>query len=338
MGSSQLNIAIAGAGVMGLCAAHVLRKNNYTTIYDPAGFPAANASAMAGGMLAPYAEIEHLPAEFTEAALAGINFWEKIPGAQFKKSGTLLIAHAEDTYMLERFAQKLPGTAKTNIAALEPQLEKFGSGIFLPEEAHINPTSALDALTDERERMLTQPCYIEKAKDAFDWVVDCRGIAAEDPGIRGVKGEIITVRNPEFSLSRPVRLMHPRYPLYIIPRGNHAFVIGATVIESAGETVALKSAMELLSAAYSLHSSFGEAEIVGISAGVRPAYSDNLPRITVEGNIIRCNGLFRHGYLLAPVMAACVADYIAGTDNEFSHLFMRTHDHHQRAEKKRKRA
>ncbi len=341
MGTSQLNIAVAGAGIMGLSVAHALRSKHEITLYDPKGFPADNASAMAGGMLAPYAEIDHLPESHIPAALEGIKFWEAIPASGFQRGGSLIIAHSEDTYILDRFAQKLttklPETKKTEIKKLELQLEKFGTGIFLKDEAHINPVLALQSLIDERERMVAQPLYIERAKGQFDFVIDCRGADAEDTDLRGIKGESIIVRNPEFTLSRPVRLMHPRYPLYIVPHGNHEFMIGATVIESHDETVTLKSAMELLSAAYSLHPSFGESEIVEIRAGVRPAYADNLPRITVEGNVIRCNGLFRHGYLLAPVMAQIVADHIAGKENEFSHLFTRTHEHNDQRPEKTKR-
>ena len=324
---------------MGLSVAHILRSAHEITVYDPKGFPAANASAMAGGMLAPYAEIDHLPEEFIPAALEGIKFWESIPNTGFQLSGSLIIAHAEDTYILERFAQKLPKQNNANIAALEPGLKKFEHGLFLPNEAHINPALALNALIDPKERMVAQPLYLDRAKDQFDFVIDCRGIEAADKNLRGVKGETIIVRNKEFRLNRPVRLMHPRYPLYIVPRPNNEFMIGATVIESNDETVTLKSAMELLSAAYSLHPSFAESEIVEVRAGVRPAYPDNLPRITVDGNIIRCNGLFRHGYLLAPAIAQCVADHITGKTNKFSPLFTGSHEHHdQRTEKSRKRA
>ena len=116
-------------------------------------------------------------------------------------------------------------------------------------------------------------------------------------------------------------------------------MIGATVIESAPDTeedesTSLKSAMELMSAAYALHPSFGEADILDIKAGIRPSYPDNLPRITINKNRISCNGLFRHGYLLSPVMAQCVADHLAGRDNQFTSLFIKdTHDenHNQRA-------
>jgi glycine oxidase len=114
-------------------------------------------------------------------------------------------------------------------------------------------------------------------------------------------------------------------------------MIGATLIESADNAITVKSALELLSAAFSLHPSFAESEILDIRAGIRPAYPDNLPRITIEDNIIRCNGLFRHGFLLAPVMAACVADFIAGKQNNFISLFRSENDdhHHQRPAQKR---
>ena len=57
-------------------------------------------------------------------------------------------------------------------------------------------------------------------------------------------------------------------------------MIGATMIESAERgAVTVRSAIEMLSAAYALHPAFGEAEIVEMSADVRPAFPDNEPRI-----------------------------------------------------------
>ena len=51
-------------------------------------------------------------------------------------------------------------------------------------------------------------------------VIDCRGLSARDeqPGLRGVKGEMILIETAEVQLARPVRLIHPRWPLYVIPR------------------------------------------------------------------------------------------------------------------------
>jgi glycine oxidase len=114
-------------------------------------------------------------------------------------------------------------------------------------------------------------------------------------------------------------------------------MIGATQIESADTHVTLRSGLELMSALYSIHKSFAEAQIISLQAGIRPAYPDNLPRIRMDKNIIACNGLFRHGYLLGPIMAECVADHIEGRHNKFISLFKgEPHDdtYHQRPEKK----
>jgi len=53
-----------------------------------------------------------------------------------------------------------------------------------------------------------------------------------------------------------------------------------------------------------------EAEIVELGAGVRPAFADNVPKIVVRGRILHVNGMYRHGFLLAPVLAELVAGYL----------------------------
>ena len=136
------------------------------------------------------------------------------------------------------------------------------------------------------------------------------------PTLRGVRGERIVVRAPEIAIERPVRLLHPRFPLYLVPWGEddtgaNQFMIGATSIEREDDgPVTLRSALELLSAAYVLDPAFGEAEILSLGAGVRPAFPDNRPRIIESSGYIYVNGLYRHGFLLAPVMAEQVAHYL----------------------------
>ena len=98
-----------------------------------------------------------------------------------------------------------------------------------------------------------------------------------------------------------------------MPWGNGGFVIGATVIESEDTgPVTLRSALELLGAAYALHPAFGEAQVFDMGAGVRPAFPDNVPRAFVrcERRLIFVNGAYRHGFLLAPVLAEAVAGFL----------------------------
>ena len=115
-------------------------------------------------------------------------------------------------------------------------------------------------------------------------MIDCRGLAARDKQteLRGVKGELILIETAEVELKRPVRLIHPRFPLYVIPRGDDRFMLGATSIEAEDRGVSVRSALELLSAAYAVHPAFGEARILEFGSGLRPAFPDNLPRIAVN--------------------------------------------------------
>jgi glycine oxidase len=137
-------------------------------------------------------------------------------------------------------------------------------------------------------------------------VLDCRGLGAKPqwPGLRGVRGEIITLHAPNVTLSRPTRLIHPRYPIYIAPKQDGYFLVGATEIESEDTSpMSVRSALELLSAAYTVDSGFGEARIVELVAQCRPTLPDNRPAVRRLGSrCLQVNGLYRHGYLIAPAM------------------------------------
>ena len=335
-------IAIIGAGILGLSTAYKATQEKLSiTIFEKQPFPPKNASAIAGGMLAPFSEIETLPDNFIEAGLKSIDTWIKILGKDHVQiTGNLLLAHQEDQYMLERFAEHLPDSNndwkwvdENHIRKLEPSINThFKHGLHLPRETHIDVQTTLSHLEKNIRKhggeIIQKDVEPENLANQFDWVIDCRGYDKNiDPDLRGIKGEIITLQNPEFSLNRSIRLMHPRYPLYIIPRPNNVFVIGASTIENADEKdglVFLRSAMELMSAAYSLHPSFGEAKVLNMTSAIRPAYPDHLPRIIINKpkRLIRCNGLFRHGYLLSPIMAESVAHYLkTGKKNKDFALF-----------------
>ena len=154
---------------------------------------------------------------------------------------------------------------------------------------------------------------IEKIKTESNYLIDCTGMSAQGvlKDLRGVRGEMAVIRSTEINLSRPVRLLHLRFPLYVVPWGDERYMLGATVIERAdGGPVTLRSALDLLAMAYALHPAFGEAEILELGSGIRPAFPDNTPKILLRGKEIYINGLFRHGFLLAPVLAELVSHYI----------------------------
>src|SRR5690606_3183359 len=202
---------------------------------------------------------------------------------------------------------------------LEPELAgRFSRGLHFGTEAHLNPRAALLALRDRREQ---RGIRIETEGARTGMSVDARGLAARAalPDLRGVRGEMLVLRCPEATLPRTVRLLHPRIPLYVVPRGDGVYMIGATMLETGGKyRVTARSAVEMLSAAYALHPGFAEAEILELGSDARPAFPDNLPRLRRRGGTLYANGLYRHGYLLAPAVARMAADYLVeGRKPEF---------------------
>ena len=142
--------------------------------------------------------------------------------------------------------------------------------------------------------------------DACHPVVDCTGISARAAlrDLRAVRGEMLELHAPDVALTRSIRLLHPRFPVYIVPRGAGRYMVGATMIESddAGGITA-RAVMELLSAAYTVHPGFAEGEVITTAAGLRPSFPNNLPAIRHVGDVIHVNGMYRHGFLMAPALA-----------------------------------
>jgi glycine oxidase len=314
-------IIVIGAGVAGLTSALELAERGLgvEVVERGRGLGEGSCSWMAGGMLAPWCERATTEPEVAAWGAPSIAWWaERFP--ETVRKGSLVVAQPRDLPDLTRFAQRterFDWLDADRIAELEPDLGgRFRRALFFPEEAHLDPRRALAALARRlQDRGVAIRFGVEMApQDApADIVVDCRGLAARDalPDLRGVRGEMVVVRSPDVSLQRPVRLLHPRIPLYIVPRGNGLFMIGATMIESERRgPVSVRSAVELLNAAYALHPAFGEAEIVELGADLRPAFPRNLPDVRRSGHVLHANGLFRHGFLLAPALARRTAEAV----------------------------
>ncbi|WP_118133595.1 glycine oxidase ThiO [Oceanicella sp. SM1341] len=317
----SVRATILGAGVAGLTvASEIVARGGRVEIIDRAGPPGPHGcSWWAGGMLAPWCEAESAEEPVLRLGQEAIGWWERHAGG-VTRAGTLVLALSRDGGELERFARRTSGHERLDapgIAALEPDLSgRFRRALFYPGEGHLAPRAALDAL---RARLEAAGVEIRRgtAPDPATTLIDCRGLAARDalPDLRGVKGEMLVLRCPDVSLSRPVRLLHPRIPLYIVPRGDGVYMLGATSIESAERgRITARSMLELLSAAYALHPAFGEAEILEIGVDARPAFPDNLPRLRRRGDTLFVNGLYRHGFLLSPAMARMAADHLFHTE------------------------
>ena len=313
------HIKIIGAGVVGLsCALELLQHRHSVHLVDRAGGLGGHAcSHYAGGMLAPWCEGESAEPIVVQLGAQAINWWAQYVDC-IRYEGTLVVSSARDRSELNRFAQRTQAYSwadEARIAELEPDLAgRFSTGLYYDKEAHVDPRVALQqvlAQVIQRGGEVRWNCEADVNADTeADFVLDCRGFAASEniADLRGVRGEMLLIQTHEVQFKRPVRLVHPRIPLYIVPRENGVFMIGATMIESSKRSGAsVRSVVELLNGAYALHPAFAEAQILEIGADVRPAFANHLPKIIRAGKLLRVNGMYRHGFLLAPAMAQLLA-------------------------------
>ena len=320
-------VSIIGAGIAGAWQALLFALAGHdVTLHERGGAAMTDSTShWAGGMLAPWCESETAEPVISRLGERALDLWRReLPDTPF--NGSLVVAHSRDRSDFERFARLTSGYQRLDaarLAALEPSLEgRFREALFFPAEGHVEPRRVLPKL---HERIVAAGGSIRfnsdvRADELDGIVIDCRGLSARDKEVelRGVKGEMILIETSEIKLSRPVRLLHPRWPLYVIPREDNLFMLGATSIEAEDTGVSVRSALELLGAAYSVHPAFAEARIVEFGSGLRPAYPDNLPRIVIRDRMIAVNGLYRHGFLVAPALAEMTLAYVerGQIDNE----------------------
>lgn len=340
---SSLHIGIAGAGLAGRTLAwRLLRAGCRVTLFDARQRAELDTASMtAAAMLSPLAELSVSDEVVFQLGRRSMELWprwvaelEASSGESiyFRQKGTLVVAHAPDQSSLEHFTRllhhKLPEACRAEVHALdaagvareEPALAgRFSSGLFLESEGQLGNDQWMAALALEIDRLGVtwhESRAVKKLEEgritcadgtthAVDIAVDARGPGsqAQWPQVRGVRGEVLRVECRGVTLQRPVRLMHPRYALYVAPRPDHQFVVGATELESEDTgPVTLRSMLELGSALHSLHPAFGEARVLRVSAALRPALDDHRPAVVQRGGVWHINGLYRHGYLCAPAV------------------------------------
>lgn len=251
----------------------------------------------------------------------------------FDCNGSLLVAHGPDLGAAQRVLARIEAGSRqwphqavaldaTRLRELEPALHGNHGPLhawLLPGEAAICTVRTLKALQasapgaqwhwQRRVAALSAGQLESTAPDGsapqthkFDWVFDLRGAGARAAtSVRGVRGETVWLQAPGVELGRAVRLLHPRHRVYLVPRPNNVIVLGASEIESEDRSpVSLRSAVELMAAAHSIIPALAEARILKLDRNLRPALPDNRPEIHIESGLARINGLYRHGWLLAP--------------------------------------
>ena len=332
------HVGIAGAGLAGrLLAWRLARAGTRVSLFDAKlRDDLTSASQTAAAMLSPLAELAVSDDAVFELGQRSMQLWPQWLGelaspVYFRRDGTVIVAHTQDGASLEHFSRllhhKLPAACKAQVqtldaaalAQLEPTLAgRFSGGLFLAGEGQLANDQLMAALAIELDRLGVQwhegqtverveaDCVVCAGQiHVVDIALDARGVGSKSalPALRGVRGEVLRVECRGVTLQRPVRLMHPRYQLYVAPRPDGEFVVGATELESedAGP-VTVRSVLELASALHSLHPAFGEARVLRMSAALRPALDDHRPAIARHEGVWHINGLYRHGYLCAPAL------------------------------------
>jgi glycine oxidase len=314
-------VAVVGAGVMGVVAALTMQVNGFqVTLFDREAFPPSNTSMVAAGMLAPFSESDILPYAYIGAGLEGIDLWQTLLGDLHSdclfRSGSLVLEEpgshspAFETLRLEDEAIPL---SRLELFREEPALAPgFEGGILLPQEAYLLPDIALRHLF---ARFMSAGGQFEISEIdplnllGFSRVLDCRGfIDGLAPDMTAVQGELIIVETPKPIIRRPIRMLRQDTPFYLVPRPNGHIAIGATAIRIEGMSdyrIRTRSILSLLDFACETIPGLADTRLVGTYSGVRAAYPNLLPRLQTsgDGHVIGLNGLYRHGFLLAPVMA-----------------------------------
>jgi len=331
-----MHIAIAGVGLVGrVLALNLLRLGHTLTLFDADTAYGEEAAGMtAAGMLAVFAELETAESVIFEHGNRSIALWPELLEQvgvldAYQQEGSIITAHPQDYKELDHFIETLKSKVseaseiklldRKELTQLEPDMEQHAKAFFIPQEGQVDAQRFMKASSDYllahvdvtwHEETIVRDVsmgtvFVNNEVKYFDWVFDARGLGANEQvvGLRGVRGEVFWLEAPEVNITRPTRMLHPRYKIYIVPRANNIYVIGATEIESEDKSpMSVRSSLELLSAVYSMHSGFAEARIVKMLTNCRPTLRDNLPKIEQKNKLTRINGLYRHGYLLAPAI------------------------------------
>jgi len=347
---SETKIAILGSGLMGRLIAMRLHQEGFTdlSLIEKDGAQISSSPAMiAAGMLAKFSESVMGGELIYQLGKASISLWRnyllKLKAQHLlNDSGTLLVAQAKFFSETAHYISKISFNtaldnyyqllAKPQLSQLEPDLN-FNQAYFLPSEGALDAPKVMDSLHDylvDKVNWRTNSAVssvdsagvviINGNTENFAMILDCRGLGAKSiyPQLRGVRGEIIRVCAPDVRLSRPVRLFHPRHNIYIVPCSDNHYVIGATELETLDYSpVTVRSTMDLLNCAYHIHPGFAEARITSLASSCRPALDNNLPQIKKQNHLIAINGLYRHGFLVAPTLTEEIINYLKNGTQQF---------------------
>ncbi|MHB1022843.1 MAG: glycine oxidase ThiO [Acidobacteriaceae bacterium] len=336
----QVDICIAGAGIIGLSLAMELRRRGRSVLVLEQGYAMREASWAAAGMLAAY-DPEN-PSVLTSLAELSLRLYpafrqqiETLSGlpVAFRTRNTLqaldtVPAHGITPVSASEIVQLAPHVISGNrswVWLQEHSLDPRDLCLSLPKASVAIGSEMLEhtawlsiqtgKLSPKEGKILIQTTATPVLASTF---VLCTGAwAGQSQILAGAvsprKGQMLTVALPaSVSLNHTVRTPE----IYLVPRGDGRVVIGATV-EDAGfdKSTDTASIQQLLRKAAELVPAVADATLLEQWSGLRPGTADILPilgQLPDERNVFVATGHYRNGILLAPATAHVMAELICG--------------------------
>lgn len=332
------DVAVIGAGVIGLSVAWRARQSGLSVVVVDRGQPGYGTSHAAAGMLAPVSEADPAERALLDLLLRSAQIWPRFAAeleaaseleVVLRDDGTLFVARDRDgAEAIDReieirarlgldVERLLPSAARALEPALAPAVRLAAS---LPGDHSVQPREVVRALVAACGRAgvrFEQAQIDDPGAVGAGHVVLATGAWSPSP-VRPIKGQALLLRDRDgTSLVRRVLRFDGGY---LVPRGADRYYLGATVEEQGFDTTPTALGVyELLRDCAEVLPGVLELEIEELICGLRPGTPDNAPIIGADPQnprIIWATGHYRHGILLAPTTAEMVVDAINGAPLE----------------------
>lgn len=320
-----MKIAILGAGLSGrLLAMRLVDLGASISLFDPDFSGQQSCGYQAAGMIAPISELTRGEPLLAILGVLSLKMWpfysKKLKDSiNLNRSGTLWLAHAREKNALMHHLLPLKSQIEFQWR-IKDDLQKVVScklqcagGINIEHEVYVNPRhffrSSLEYLKEQCQLIPRKISLNDRCLDQFDWIIDTRGLGALDSfkTLRGIRGELLRLKFYT-DLKCMIRFFTQHGIYYLVPHGHEEYVLGGTEIETdASDPVTVDHYLDLLATVTHFLPDFRQAQLLSYQIGMRPVLPSGLPFLKMAKNRLSINGLYRHGFLLAPFFVEWVA-------------------------------
>ncbi len=355
--TNTTDVAIIGGGVIGCSIAYFLSKQGIrSTVFEQDRCGSAASSATAG-VIGPLWHIDPSASAAFDLGLRSLDIFPILTAElqeagidpEFQKSGILKVALTpEDVLTLQdnliwqgELGLGVTWLDSDEVFEREPEVTpEVLSGVFSPQEGHINGQRYVDALVHAAgQRGVTffegtevvgleakdqKVSGVRTANESFSaghtvlaagpWTGIAERWVPEVLPVRPVKGQHILLRKAGFLPKCPVR----NSVGYVIPQVDHSLLVASTKEEGKfDQEVTVDSISHLLAIAVASFPILKDATFIGARAGVRPGSPDDTPIMGPipgwEGFSI-ASGHSYIGVILSPGTGELMANYISTGD------------------------